>query len=224
VVLLGSGASSHSLRIFSGNLPFDLGGDPATDAERYESLSSGLVDEASSSPGDIRVLVAAGPFADLAPGETVVVDVAFVTGATESELMSNATNAVRLAQGQSFDRDGDPATGIDGREFRVPWYLGHGNATKRAGHRLHLSASPTPFNPRVQLSFELPSAGPARIDAYDVRGRHVATVLDRVMDAGPGEVTWSGSDVRDRPVSSGAYFFRLQHGGKTDTARAVIVR
>ena len=138
--------------------------------------------------------------------------------------MANAASAAKLARGAWFDRDGDPSTGVDGREFHVPWYEGKGKASRRPAPQLKLSATPTPFNPRVQLSYELPVSGPARLDAYDVRGRHVVTVLDRELSAGPGQIVWNGTDARGRSVSSGVYFFRLQQSARTETTRAVIVR
>ena len=66
--------------------------------------------------------------------------------------------------------------------------------------------------------------GATRVDVYDARGRLVATVLDRVMDAGPGQIVWDGVDFEGRAVSSGVYFLRMSQDALTETIRAVVVR
>jgi hypothetical protein len=224
VVLAGPGFDTTSFQVYSGNEPFDRGGDPTNDAERYQSLSADEFDAAGGTPNDYRILIAAGPFADLAPGESVVVDLAFVVGATEDELIRNAANAVRLANGEFFDRDGDLSTGAGGKEFHVAWYEGKGQKKGHARGRMHLKAIRSPSNPRIELQYELPVRAATRIDVFDTRGRRVATILDQVMDAGPGQLVWDGSDFRNRSVSSGVYFVRLQQEQLTATTRAVVVR
>ena len=42
------------------------------------------------------------------------------------------------------------------------------------GHGLILEATPNPFNPRVSLKFELPTASRTRLEIFDLRGRRVA--------------------------------------------------
>jgi len=227
VVIAGPDLGASSFQHYSGNLPFDHGGDPTNDAERYESLSMNAFDPVPSPGGggdDIRLLIAAGPFPDLGPGESISFDLALVVGETEDQLIQNAANAVRLANGQRFDRDGDLSTGIDGREFHVPWYESKGRKPGGRHSGLRFSANPNPFNPRAELQFVLPVSGATRIDVYDTRGRLVANVLDQVMAAGPGRVVWDGTDIASREVSSGVYFLRLRQGTLTETIRAVVVR
>lgn len=70
---------------------------------------------------------------------------------------------------------------------------------------------PNPFNPRTTLRYVLPAPGPARLEIVDLRGRHVRTVLDAWLDAGPHETPWDGRDDAGRAVASGLYFSRLVH-------------
>lgn len=228
MVLMGPDLATTSFQYFNGSLPFDRGGDPTTDAERYEVLSANEFDPVPPTGGlkgnDFRLLIASGPLGDLAPGESVVVDLAFVVGESRQQLIRNAANAIRLANGEDFDRDGDLSTGVDGREFHVPWYLAEDRTPLGSRPGLQMTATPNPFNPRVQVQFVLPTRGATRLDVYDVRGRHVANLLDQVMDSGPGQVVWDGTDFASRAVSSGVYFMRLQQDSLTATARAVVVR
>ena len=62
---------------FSGRQSFEDGGDPANDFQRYELLSKRTIDRDATIPRDYRMLMAAGPFAELLPGSTLVFQTAF---------------------------------------------------------------------------------------------------------------------------------------------------
>ena len=55
-------------------------------------------------------------------------------------------------------------------------------------------ARPNPFGSHAELGYGLPRGGRVRLDVYDVRGRRVASVVDRVDIAGWGSVVWDGRD------------------------------
>jgi hypothetical protein len=121
----GAPPSVHmfSCRTFVGQASFENGGDPTNDAERHELMSSGEISNNTppGKEGDYRVLVSCGPFAELAPEEELTYAFALVVGPGLEGLKSNAAQAVRTYQGLRFDRDGDPETGPDGKEFVVHW-------------------------------------------------------------------------------------------------------
>lgn len=109
---------------FSGLLPFEQGGDPTNDAERYELLSYGTEHwDPDVQPGhedDYRFVISSGPFAGLAPGESISYQLALVLGAGLDGLITNAAEAVAAYEGVFYDRDGDPA---NGDEHQVHWLL-----------------------------------------------------------------------------------------------------
>jgi hypothetical protein len=79
-------------------------------------------------------------------------------------------------------------------------------------------AYPNPFNPSTSIAFSLARAGHARLDVYTVDGRHVATLVDGALPAGPQAVTWQGDDAEGRAVASGTYLYRLRTADGADAS------
>lgn len=69
---------------------------------------------------------------------------------------------------------------------------------------------PNPFNPSTNIRFQLQNPARVSLRIYDNLGRHVRTLVDRRIAAGEHQTTWDGKDDASRPVSSGAYFYRLR--------------
>jgi len=84
--------------------------------------------------------------------------------------------------------------------------------------------APNPFNPRTVISFELAQTGPVRLEVYDVKGRLVQTLGDRVFEAGLHSVPWDGRDRRGGETASGLYFFRLMTEDEVQTHKMLLVR
>jgi hypothetical protein len=82
-----------------------------------------------------------------------------------------------------------------------------------------ISVHPNPANPSVTVEFVLSGPSDIRLDAFDVLGRHVATLTDSVYPAGAHRVTWS-----DTTIPSGVYLVRLQAGDTIVVDRAVLIR
>jgi hypothetical protein len=110
-----------SFAVFSGTQSYEDGGDPTNDFERYELMSSHQIDGPGSVARDYRVMVSAGPFASIAPGQTVKFSIALVVA--ERDDFTNVQRAAQAYHGLWFDLDGNPSTGIDGKEHQENWYL-----------------------------------------------------------------------------------------------------
>ena len=82
---------------------------------------------------------------------------------------------------------------------------------------LHLP-TPNPFSGSTGIRFELPAAGPTRIDVYDLSGRLVRTLLNGMM-SGEHSVDFSGSE-----LASGVYLVRLASGSESAAAKVILVR
>lgn len=81
---------------------------------------------------------------------------------------------------------------------------------------------PNPTSGPTQFSFQIPAKTRARIDLFDVGGRRVATVLDRLLEPGKHAVSWDGSDASGRALSPGIYFYRLTLPGREEATQKMV--
>ena len=109
-----------SYQNFSGDQPYENGGDPTNDFQRYELMSKVQKDRNAEVPRDYRMMMATGPFRELLPDSQMVLQVAFVAGEGLEGMLQSAASATMAFQGNWFDLDGNPQTGVDGRETPLP--------------------------------------------------------------------------------------------------------
>jgi len=73
---------------------------------------------------------------------------------------------------------------------------------------------PNPFNPATELMYRLADErSQVKLSIYDVRGRLVRTLVDRIETAGEHAVRWDGTNARGESLSSGVYLYRLEVKG-----------
>lgn len=98
----------------------------------------------------------------------------------------------------------------------------------RTGGRLAVALytpSPNPLMSATSLQFDVPShVEPVKLAVYNVTGRRVRTLVDGPAERGRHSVVWDGTDDRGRPVSSGAYFVKLEVEGQTSSEKMVVTR
>jgi predicted outer membrane repeat protein len=80
-----------------------------------------------------------------------------------------------------------------------------------------LQAYPNPFNPDTRLSFRLSEPGPVILDIYNLRGRHVRSVLNTYLPEGPHTVMFHAGD-----LPAGIYVCRLHRPGKTLATQKIV--
>jgi hypothetical protein len=83
---------------------------------------------------------------------------------------------------------------------------------------------PNPFNPSTTIAFAVAKRGRVRLEIFDILGRKVRTVADRVFPPGSYEVVWRGRDDTGARVSSGVYFYRLTAGEFVQSRALVLVK
>ena len=78
---------------------------------------------------------------------------------------------------------------------------------------------PNPAHDAARFIVDLPHEARVRVRVLDVRGRVVATALDRALDAGRHAVAWGAGS-----APAGLYFLRMEAAGFTATEQFVVVR
>lgn len=112
-----------TVAFYRGAAPFPTG-PPTNDFERYEAMSSHTIQPIPGlPPADVQTMVSVGPFPELAPGQSLSFKMAIVAGdapgGSPNETTLHAAAAKIVQQGQWFDVDDNPLTGIAGRETPV---------------------------------------------------------------------------------------------------------
>jgi hypothetical protein len=103
----------------------------------------------------------------------------------------------------------------------VETYLGEAWVDVPVAAALALAgAQPNPATRDLSVSFTLPDASPARLEAFDMAGRRVASRDVGALGAGSHVVRLG----EDAGLDCGVYLLRLTQGTRTLTTRAAIVR
>lgn len=78
---------------------------------------------------------------------------------------------------------------------------------------------PNPFNPSTTIRYSIPKESFVTIKVYDIIGREIATLVNERKAAGNHSVKFNASN-----FSSGAYIYRIQSGGFTDTKKLILLK
>ncbi len=78
---------------------------------------------------------------------------------------------------------------------------------------------PNPFNPRTTIPFEIRDSHRVRIAVYDVLGREVDVLVDRLLSPGRYEVSWEAAE---RP--SGTYIVHMESAGRIEVRTVSLLK
>jgi glucuronoarabinoxylan endo-1,4-beta-xylanase len=78
---------------------------------------------------------------------------------------------------------------------------------------------PNPFNPSTTIHYALAQTSHVSLRVLDILGKEVATLVDRVEDAGAKSVLFDASK-----LASGAYIYRLQANDFIQTRKLTLAR
>ncbi len=112
------GAVSFRYAVFSGSLLPGQGGVPGLDADRYDALAGTAVEAPTDNPADYVVLLSCGPFASLAPGQTIRFDAALVASQSLDSLGAAVSNLLYLHHGLAVNQLPD-STGVGASRWNV---------------------------------------------------------------------------------------------------------
>ncbi|MCK4654334.1 MAG: T9SS type A sorting domain-containing protein [Candidatus Cloacimonetes bacterium] len=84
---------------------------------------------------------------------------------------------------------------------------------------------PNPFNPSTIISYSTTDEGNVELNVYNIKGQLVKKLVNEHQLTGNYTVIWDGTDLNERKVSSGLYFYRLKVNDKMiDTKKMILLR
>ncbi len=87
-----------------------------------------------------------------------------------------------------------------------------------------LPPAPNPSPGATALRFGLARSWTARLEVYDLAGRHVRRLFEGTLSAGHHLLHWDGNDDRGRSLPGGAYLVRLTWPEGAATSRLTLLR
>jgi len=152
---------------------------------------------------------------------------ALVTGLdTESPVHWRARTVSRspyFPRSPWFSPPGNARTETDLRTGAEPLAIGDPEEAPGAGPRV-LRALPNPFRATSAIHYEIAAKEHVRLVIYDVQGRAVRTLVDRIELPGRHVERWDGRNEFDAEVSPGIYLARLSTGDRAHVEKIVLER
>ena len=82
---------------------------------------------------------------------------------------------------------------------------------------------PNPFNPSTSIFYSIVEEGNVELNVYNIKGQLVKSLLNEHQLIGNHTVIWDGTDINERKVSSGLYFYRLEVNDKIIDIKKMIM-
>lgn len=88
----------------------------------------------------------------------------------------------------------------------------------------NLDAYPNPFNPSINISYNLPAKNKVNIIIYDALGREVYNIDYGTQNSGSHSMIWNGKNNNNLILPSGVYFCRVKTGEKNLMKKLVLIK
>ena len=62
------------------------------------------------------------------------------------------------------------------------------------------------------------------LQIYDIAGRRIACLVDRMQDRGQHHIVWNGTDCNKNSAGSGMYLYRLTAGKESISKKMILLR
>lgn len=135
----------------------------------------------------------------------------------------DADSGEHIVEMRAVNSVGNLSAGICSTVVRIDRSPDRGGEDLLAAVRI-LGNRPNPFNPETVVYLDLPAAGYAAADIYDVRGAHVAVLFRGHLDAGETALRWDGCSTSGAGAPSGRYFCMLVSGQETAVHPMILIR
>jgi hypothetical protein len=83
---------------------------------------------------------------------------------------------------------------------------------------------PNPFNPVTTIRYDLPEYSHVSIIIYDLLGRRVTTLVNKIEEPGYKSIVWDGTDSFGKQVSAGVYLYQIRAGNYTRVRKMALLK
>ena len=83
---------------------------------------------------------------------------------------------------------------------------------------------PNPFNPTTTIYYDVPTESFTRLTVYDISGKFVRELVSEYQSPGYHSIFWDGSDMLNRDVPSGIYFYSIEANNFQDVKKMLLVK
>ncbi|MDD4232370.1 MAG: choice-of-anchor J domain-containing protein [Candidatus Cloacimonetes bacterium] len=83
---------------------------------------------------------------------------------------------------------------------------------------------PNPFNPETTIRYSVKDNGPVSLEIYNLKGQLVKRLVNTEKAAGEHTVIWNGTDMNNRNVSSGVYFYKMTSGKYSASKKMIMMK
>ncbi|MFO7889571.1 MAG: FlgD immunoglobulin-like domain containing protein [bacterium] len=83
---------------------------------------------------------------------------------------------------------------------------------------------PNPFNPETKIAYTINKHGNVILEIYNVNGRLIRTLVNRLQKPGQYEIRWNGLNENNQTVPSGMYMYKLSLDNKILTGKAILLK
>ncbi len=83
---------------------------------------------------------------------------------------------------------------------------------------------PNPFIGKTEIQYQLPKRTTVNLQVFDILGRSVVTLLDKVQKPGHYSIQWRGTDKNNSPLPTGVYFLLMKADEFKATQKMVLLR
>lgn len=136
--------------------------------------------------------------------------------------LENGRSRIYLGVHWQFDADDGYQMGTALGNYIYEHALQPTHPVRHDGARFALH--PNASGPGATVDFDLETSGAVNVSVFDVQGRRIATVSERVQAAGNHSIAWDGRDAHGSAVRSGIYFIRVETKGWAGAGKLLLLQ
>jgi len=83
---------------------------------------------------------------------------------------------------------------------------------------------PNPFNLSTKIAYEISQPSHVTLEIFDMTGKRLTTVVNKMQPAGHFENEWNGFDRENNELPTGVYFYRMRANDFTYTKKMILAK